>query len=205
LCSKTNKVKNLHLIPTDKPSTEYILGKCIKKIFDIKIGQFVKSHYMFFSKEYFQPHNIYITSSEEIKEGDWYYLLRTNSVHKCIEPIELNLERRLGTAKIIITTDQDLINDGVQAIQDDFIEWFVLEESAKQYAIKEDAGEGNDRKISEINSDFLAGAKSDAAKDYWYAKWQQERMYSEEDMRKAFRGFTSGKSFKEWFEQFKKK
>jgi G3E family GTPase len=51
------------------------------------------------------------------------------------------------------------------------------------------------------------------------AKWQQERMYSEEDMKKAIRfgfdkGFCSNSSNKiknlslseqEWFEQFKKK
>ena len=54
------------------------------------------------------------------------------------------------------------------------------------------------------------------------AKWQQERMYSEEDMEKAFKvGFSNGfasdvlsteklqkekeRLFCEWFEQFKKK
>ena len=36
-------------------------------------------------------------------------------------------------------------------------------------------------------------------------EWQQERNYSEEDMKEAFNGFKSGKSFTEWFEQFKKK
>ena len=40
------------------------------------------------------------------------------------------------------------------------------------------------------------------------AKWQQERMYNEEDMEKAFtnglnRSFDS--DFNRWFEQFKKK
>ena len=37
------------------------------------------------------------------------------------------------------------------------------------------------------------------------AKWQQENSYSEYDMKEAFNGFKSGKSFNEWFEQFKKK
>ena len=49
------------------------------------------------------------------------------------------------------------------------------------------------------------------------AKWQQERMYSEEDLREAFRqgkenmdysdtyGWTSKLTEQEWFEQFKKK
>jgi hypothetical protein len=46
------------------------------------------------------------------------------------------------------------------------------------------------------------------------AKWQQERMYSEEDMAEAFitcwkanvpDGIECKVSFNEWFEQFKKK
>ena len=43
------------------------------------------------------------------------------------------------------------------------------------------------------------------------AKWQQERSYSEEDLRDAFQsGFTNGfninsVTFEEWFEQFKNK
>jgi hypothetical protein len=49
------------------------------------------------------------------------------------------------------------------------------------------------------------------------AKWQQERMYSEEDLREAFRqgqdnmdysdtyGWDSKLTEQEWFEQFKKK
>jgi hypothetical protein len=61
--------------------------------------------------------------------------------------------------------------------------------------------------------------------DYWAigfdsfkrgAKWQQERMYSEEDLEEAFKAGREGDmvfnnespkywDFKEWFEQFKKK
>ena len=43
------------------------------------------------------------------------------------------------------------------------------------------------------------------------AKWQQERSYSEEDLKEAFQsGFTNGfninsVTFNDWFEQFKKK
>ena len=45
------------------------------------------------------------------------------------------------------------------------------------------------------------------------AKWQAERMYSEEDMKKAYEhgmwalvdGNGHGDTFEEWFEQFKKK
>ena len=38
------------------------------------------------------------------------------------------------------------------------------------------------------------------------AKWQQERSYSEEDLKEAFtEGRESSWDFKEWWEQFKKK
>jgi hypothetical protein len=60
--------KNCWVIPTDKPSKGYVLGKCIKNLSDVKIGQFTKTYYLMFDKEYFQPHNIYITSDEQIRE-----------------------------------------------------------------------------------------------------------------------------------------
>ena len=37
--------------------------------------------------------------------------------------------------KIIITTDQDLIKDGVQAIDDEFLEWFVKNPSCESVDI----------------------------------------------------------------------
>ena len=80
---------------------------------------------------------IYITDDSEIEEGDWYYLPRTISVYKCIEdPIELNLEKRFGVAKIILTTDKDLIADSVQAINEEFLEWFVKNPSCEQVDTK---------------------------------------------------------------------
>jgi len=37
------------------------------------------------------------------------------------------------------------------------------------------------------------------------AKWQFERMYSEEDLRTAWMAAKNSSDFNEWFEQFKKK
>jgi hypothetical protein len=73
--------------------------------------------------------NIYITSDEEIKEGDWY-LTNKNTLCKCIKTdskyvYSLNGGSSTNCKKIILTTDQDLIKDGVQAIDDEFLEWFV--------------------------------------------------------------------------------
>ena len=87
---------------------------------------------------------LFIISDEEIKEGDWF--IANNGVHKCIRVdnntscpfITLNSkEEEIGhfktwRTKIILTTDQDLIKDGIQAIDDEFLEWFVKNPSCKE-------------------------------------------------------------------------
>jgi chromosome condensin MukBEF ATPase and DNA-binding subunit MukB len=57
---------------------------------------------------------------------------------------------------------------------------------------------------------FVAGAKSDTARDYWYSKWQGSRIYNEQEVIMAFNEGQAlsfrGKLIqgKEWFEQSKK-
>jgi hypothetical protein len=105
-------MKNIHILPTDKPSRFWItnlgnLARCqdvepIKKA----LGNNV---------------NIYITSDEEIKEGDWVYCITENRL--LISNVSYSkLEDRF---KIILTTDPDLIKEGVQGIDDTFLKWFV--------------------------------------------------------------------------------
>ena len=122
-------MKNLFLLPTEKPSRLAYYQESTS--YNKPILQLVSTT----SSDYKYQH-IYITSDEEIKVGDWYYLPRTNSVHKCIEATELNLERRLGVAKIILTTDPDLIKDGVQQISDEFLEWFVENPSCEEVEVE---------------------------------------------------------------------
>jgi hypothetical protein len=113
-------MKNIHLLPTDKPSRLALLhndklhiGTSWKKDFNVN------------------PQNIYITSDEEIKEGDNYlngkYLYKADRFYKKAE----------NDRKIILTTDQDLIKDGVQAIDDEFLEWFVKNPSCEFVDIDE--------------------------------------------------------------------
>jgi hypothetical protein len=45
--------------------------------------------------------------------------------------------------KIILTTDQDLIKDGVQAIPDEFLEWFVKNPSCEEVEVEKDYNYGN--------------------------------------------------------------
>ena len=111
-------MKNIHLIPTDKPSRLY--SKDGNHILDTTMAID-----WYISSACYKPQNIYITSSNDIGVGD-YYLPRVNSIYKCIEDATgLNLERRLGVGKIVLTTDPELINDGVQGIDDEFLNWFI--------------------------------------------------------------------------------
>ena len=112
-------MKNIHVLPTEKPSR--LMIDTIE------------------NKLYLQPilhektinvltQNIYITSDEEIKKGD--YGLVVNEILSYNKMIEL-----WGVTqgwKIILTTDQDLIKDGVQAIYDEFLEWFVKNPSCEE-------------------------------------------------------------------------
>jgi hypothetical protein len=128
-------MKNIHVLPTDKPSNGYILGKCIKELSDVKIGQFIKTYYLMFDKEYFQPYHIYITSDEEIKEGDWYFNKKQKKPFKCVSKdngmIRPNHHHIFNCKKIILTTDPELIKDGIQSIDDEFLEWFVKNPSCE--------------------------------------------------------------------------
>ena len=78
---------------------------------------------------------IYITSDEAIKQGDWC-IYNTGEIIQYL--VKLNAD---NLKKIILTTDQDLIADGVQKIDDDFLNWFVknpfCEMVEVEYSIKE--------------------------------------------------------------------
>jgi hypothetical protein len=111
-------MKNIHIIPTDKPSTPSRL--------------FYKEQELVFSKKYsvFNGVNIYITSDEEIKVND--YITDGYSVWQWKDDSSL-----LGRKKVILATDQDLINNGVQAIHDEFLEWFVKNPSCQYGGYKD--------------------------------------------------------------------
>jgi hypothetical protein len=80
--------------------------------------------------------NIYITSDEEIKDvrphkGKWH-LEKGQILNKFPTYLTDLSECKL----VIMTTDQDLIKDGVQAIDDEFLEWFVKNPSCEKVEVK---------------------------------------------------------------------
>jgi hypothetical protein len=101
-------MKNIHLIPTDKPTYLYKFK-----------GKLYLSEKFEKADKFWNNQNIYITSDEEIKTGDYY-----------LYGDEILKSDKLGTfdvtmvdicKKIILTTDQDLIKDSVQAIDNEFL------------------------------------------------------------------------------------
>jgi hypothetical protein len=127
-------MKNIHVIPTDKPSR--LAYDFNKLILNSKL----------LSPTLYKNQNIYITSDEEIKEEDWC-LCSEELVHKVVE-IKSNIgiirfqdgvtEVLNACKKIILATDQDLIKDGVQAIDDEFLEWFIKNPSCERVSIEEE-------------------------------------------------------------------
>jgi hypothetical protein len=105
-------MNNIHILPTDNPSRLHLWTD--EKSTRLELCELEYSHTR-------NTQNIYITSDEEIKEGDWGYS-EMDGIGTWCGPI---LKHEGFPKKIILTTDQDLIKDGVQAIDDDFLEWFV--------------------------------------------------------------------------------
>jgi hypothetical protein len=79
---------------------------------------------------------LFITSDEEIKEGDYFIAYSvTNDKKPFISCASEYKERKEDKGKIILTTDQDLIKDGIQAIDDEFLEWFVKNPSCESVEV----------------------------------------------------------------------
>ena len=73
--------------------------------------------------------NIYITNDEVIKAGDYFWKPDCNMIFKA------EYTPHKGCGKVILTTDQDLIKDGVQAIDDEFLQWFVKNPSCESVEV----------------------------------------------------------------------
>ena len=113
------KTKNCWLIPTDKPSRLH-LGKSGLVLCD-----------WIFNRTTINAQNIYITSDELPKLNEWGINLKNNVVFKCkgFTPDEYD---KKYCKKVIMTTDEQLIRHGVQAIDDVFLEFFVKNPSCKE-------------------------------------------------------------------------
>lgn len=133
---KRNKMKNIHALPTDKPSRLIIYSTLLNEF------RLLKEPY----EDWKHKRHIYITSDEEIKKGDWYITVLNNEIYKADIDTEIimsiankydNTTYKKTHFKIILSTDQDLIKDGVQAIDENFLEWFVKNQTCESVEINE--------------------------------------------------------------------
>jgi len=224
-------MKNIHILPTDKPSR---LFKDDNQVLTLNTHPVLKG---IFTNGIGSNQHIYITNDKEIKEGDWCINLVTKTIVLCSE----NFSYYGDWKKIILTDNKDLIKDGVQAIDDTFLKWFVrnlncesievcknpfyeesnyehykiiiLKKEDKQVweqiietcggkeAFIESAGlKPKQETLEEAAVDYIS-EKSERAREYgmvfnairFGAKWQADRMYSEEEVRTAiFKSFLLG-------------
>jgi hypothetical protein len=124
-----HKMKNIHLIPSPKPS---------RLLFDKEENRLLPLHYepVFMEhQDLVENQNIYITSDEEIKEGDWIFDLDVKKVLKAdnLKVITSKKSQCWYYKKIILTDNKDLI--GVQAIDDEFLEWFIKNPSCEEVEV----------------------------------------------------------------------
>lgn len=116
-------MKNIHILRTDKPSRLHLWTD--ENGTRLELCELEYSHTR--NTQY-----LYITSDEVIKQGDWC-IYHSGEVIKYL--VKLNTD---NLKKIILTTDQDLINDGVQIIRDEFLEWFVKNPTCEKIEIKKE-------------------------------------------------------------------
>jgi hypothetical protein len=137
--------KNIHILPTDKPSKLFVFMNKLMVIGKVSTDDGNANRH------------IYITSDGEIKEGDWCYYLNNagggNIVcqaykHPKDERMlfdDGNRNRKIGEGitpidgdckKIVLTTDSILIKDGIQEIPMDFLEWLVHNPSCERVELK---------------------------------------------------------------------
>jgi hypothetical protein len=128
-------MKNIHVLPTENES----------RLVKSKFSDTLLLADMASKRAEWKRFNIYITSDEEIEDGDWVYFILTNEVIK----VPLGGFKGKVCKKIILTTDQYLIKDGVQAIDDAFLEWFVKNPSCEFVNIEK--YHGINTSIAEVN------------------------------------------------------
>ena len=200
-------MKNIHVLSTDKPSRLWVNNLRRR----LELDEFYSKHQTNLAK------NIYITNDELIKDDFRGWFIGQCGFHKkCVDTKIINNElylldylgntdRLIWCKKITLATDLDLIADGVQAIDDDFLEWFVKNPSCEYVEVESlNIGDGKlgyvickpqeEPKQAEIEQAAIELVEDGTIEGYfdtfaYYekkgfvkgAKWQQKRSYTEEE------------------------
>ena len=116
-------MKNIHVLPTDKASRLIIYSILLNEF------RFLNEP----TEDWKHKRHIYITSDEKIKNRDWY--IADNKVYRASVDHMPELYT-YSCKKIILTTNDQLIKEGVQAIDDEFLEWFVKNPSCEEVEVE---------------------------------------------------------------------
>ena len=133
-------MKKIHILKTDKPS------RLLKDLVD---GTYQFKKEVLYGNRFELPLSIYITSDEVPKLDEWGINLANNVLFKDkgFTPDEYT---KNNCRKIILTTDQDLIKDGVQSIDDEFLEWFIKNPNCEEVIVEN--YHGINTSIAEVNT-----------------------------------------------------
>jgi hypothetical protein len=166
-------MKNIHILPTDKPSR---LGQVHEKL------SFFKDR-TWDNTENWRCKNIYITSDEEIKEGDYYIDFTSDGLK--IEHFKTKDDWVLvgicDSKKIILTDNKDLIKDGVQAIDDTFLEWFVKNPSCEEVDVTRNLADEGIKGITYYGKYFIIIPQEEPKQEtltYTEAAKKEERIFN---------------------------
>lgn len=188
-------MKNIHILPTDKPSRLVkIYSNVNRETFTLKLDVEVNDSF----KEYV---NIYITSDEEIKEGD-YFIAYSVTIDKkpYISCASEYKERKKEKGKIILTTDQNLIKDGVQAIDDEFLEWFINNQSCESVEVRKECCGQCDERLCEVYDRGIGWSKNNTFYEIIIPKEEPKQETLEETVKKEIPNRIRSTAFGSKFE-----
>jgi len=127
-------MKNLYLLPTDKPSKLYkVKGKYFIDEYPVQSVN-TGNQYIYITNDSDIIVKDYVVVScpevniEEVRIVTGYY----NEQFLFDDKSQIHMDY---CKKIILTTDEDLIQNGVQAIDDDFLEWLVKNPSCEEVEV----------------------------------------------------------------------
>ena len=222
-------MRNIHVLPTENSSR---LSYNKDGVLELHKLQWRKN-----------TQHIYITNGEEIKEGDYIlihghykhgkHITKVVKITDTYEVIEGGNHSKKACQRIILTTDQDLIKNGVQPIDDEFLEWFVKNPSCEFVEVDKNWNYPLDKSweyklriipkeepkqeetLEESAEKFYPGVDRQIDRMLFIngAKWQQEqdkKLYSEEDLDMLRKFMIQEQNFSKscldvFIEQFKNK
>jgi len=164
-----------------------------------------------------------VSNNEDISENCWII-----ADGRLVQVSYLLSDEIAKGNKVILTTNKLLIKDGVQSIDDEFLEWFVKNSSCERVEIRYTVDfnskaviiipkeEPKQVTLEEVAEEYAISKSSSSVfqkahiRDFIAgAKWQQERMYSDmqeyaEFCVKCDRNKMPLLTAEDWFKQYKK-